>query len=436
MASASTCPVGVVPDASPVLSPTLTSLQVSPFLVGSPSPTNSPFVKQSERKRGVREASTSERLDDDIHINVIHSLQCWLRSTLDYLFTKRNKALAAVEATQSYLTSTTTPTPHLAIDDSTLLAKWPSSSILFQCGPLTITRARHPRFGEWQCDTLLRYASSMLAASSSATTTAASASSPPTVPSSESAVIEQSADNVSSPSSSSSINDNNVDADDIDDNGGMPMLTSPSTDSNGDDTVRHEKWQRKRDRQENRKQNQHRTRDHVSVAAQEQADQWCRDMIGNMYHLNGSDAWSSLINVTHRNGYLNFQLRPQVRSSLSVSTLPSHPISTKGAACHCGGVTPPTSMITSNHKKKDLADMFSFQSIGNIESIYRDKHGTPRQGSIAPMSRARLILTHASGAPYSLEGLHEYSHVWLIFVFHANTNHGMVMSPSTRWLHH
>eukprot|EP00501_MAST-03F_sp_TOSAG23-6_P000277 GSMAST32.ASY1.ANO1.283.1 assembled CDS len=65
-------------------------------------------------------------------------------------------------------------------------------------------------------------------------------------------------------------------------------------------------------------------------------------------------------------------------------------------------------------------ETFSFEAIGKLESVFRDCRGTPRQGLLTPLTRSRLTLRRDI-ASYALEGLELYSHVWLFFVFHANT---------------
>jgi len=55
--------------------------------------------------------------------------------------------------------------------------------------------------------------------------------------------------------------------------------------------------------------------------------------------------------------------------------------------------------------------------IGTIESIYRLCVGTPRQGLLAPHARGRILLDSAD----SVQGLEEFSHVWIVFIFHLNT---------------
>ena len=64
---------------------------------------------------------------------------------------------------------------------------------------------------------------------------------------------------------------------------------------------------------------------------------------------------------------------------------------------------------------------FFVQPIGTIESCYRQCVGTPRQGLLVPSSRAAMVLK-SNVSPEALDGLEEFSHVWLIFKFHKNTN--------------
>lgn len=66
-------------------------------------------------------------------------------------------------------------------------------------------------------------------------------------------------------------------------------------------------------------------------------------------------------------------------------------------------------------------EQYSFGAIGYIESAFRYKYGTPRQGAVVPTSRAMLTL-HTNISADAVLGLNEFSHVWLVFVFHSNTN--------------
>lgn len=69
----------------------------------------------------------------------------------------------------------------------------------------------------------------------------------------------------------------------------------------------------------------------------------------------------------------------------------------------------------------NTSDGFFIQPIATIESCYKQCVGTPRQGLLVPSSRAILKLTR-NVSPEALDGLDEFSHVWLSFKFHLNTN--------------
>lgn len=69
---------------------------------------------------------------------------------------------------------------------------------------------------------------------------------------------------------------------------------------------------------------------------------------------------------------------------------------------------------------------FTFQPIGYVKSCWPRKNGCPRQGILAPHACAsiRLQPPRVNGSMVSaldaLDGIGAFSHVWLIFVFHAN----------------
>ena len=54
---------------------------------------------------------------------------------------------------------------------------------------------------------------------------------------------------------------------------------------------------------------------------------------------------------------------------------------------------------------------FFVQPIGSIVSCYKQCVGTPRQGMLAPSSRALLLLNN-NISPEALDGLEDFSHVW------------------------
>jgi tRNA-Thr(GGU) m(6)t(6)A37 methyltransferase TsaA len=66
-----------------------------------------------------------------------------------------------------------------------------------------------------------------------------------------------------------------------------------------------------------------------------------------------------------------------------------------------------------------------FEPIGFLESCYKERFGTPRQSSLVPSSWAILRLRPELNLAGALSGLEGFSHLWLIFVFHQNTNKGV-----------
>ncbi|XP_075416317.1 tRNA (adenine(37)-N6)-methyltransferase isoform X2 [Tenrec ecaudatus] len=62
------------------------------------------------------------------------------------------------------------------------------------------------------------------------------------------------------------------------------------------------------------------------------------------------------------------------------------------------------------------------EPIGYLESCFTAKNGTPRQPSICRLSRACLRIRKSifNNPEHSLMGLDQFSHVWILFVFHKN----------------
>jgi tRNA (adenine37-N6)-methyltransferase len=61
----------------------------------------------------------------------------------------------------------------------------------------------------------------------------------------------------------------------------------------------------------------------------------------------------------------------------------------------------------------------TLRSIGVVASPFAKRMGTPRQPQLVPSARGYIEF---SVPPSCLDGIEEYSHVWVIFEFHANTN--------------
>jgi tRNA (adenine37-N6)-methyltransferase len=63
----------------------------------------------------------------------------------------------------------------------------------------------------------------------------------------------------------------------------------------------------------------------------------------------------------------------------------------------------------------------TIQFIGHVESCFIDKFGTPRQPGLVPESKAFLRLNPEWQPEDSLQGLESFSHLWLLFWFHKNS---------------
>jgi len=64
--------------------------------------------------------------------------------------------------------------------------------------------------------------------------------------------------------------------------------------------------------------------------------------------------------------------------------------------------------------------VYRFAPIGRIHSCFPQKFGIPRQPGLAPRARAVLELFAPYGRAEALAGLDAFSHLWVVFVFHAN----------------
>ena len=68
--------------------------------------------------------------------------------------------------------------------------------------------------------------------------------------------------------------------------------------------------------------------------------------------------------------------------------------------------------------------MYRFAPIGVIHSCFKEKFGIPRQPGLAPEARAVLELYPPYARAEALTGLDAFTHIWVIFVFHAHLDRG------------
>jgi tRNA-Thr(GGU) m(6)t(6)A37 methyltransferase TsaA len=63
---------------------------------------------------------------------------------------------------------------------------------------------------------------------------------------------------------------------------------------------------------------------------------------------------------------------------------------------------------------------FEFQPIGIIHSCFKEKFGIPRQSRLIPEAEARLEILPPYNRVEAFRELTDYSHLWILFVFHAS----------------
>jgi len=62
---------------------------------------------------------------------------------------------------------------------------------------------------------------------------------------------------------------------------------------------------------------------------------------------------------------------------------------------------------------------YQFQPIGIVHSCFKEKFGIPRQPGLVPAAEGRLEILPPYNRREAFRALEDYSHLWLVFVFHA-----------------
>jgi len=68
--------------------------------------------------------------------------------------------------------------------------------------------------------------------------------------------------------------------------------------------------------------------------------------------------------------------------------------------------------------------LYSFAEIARVSSPYRQKFAIPRQPNLVKEARGKLLFDPEYSDANALRGLEQFSHLWLIFVFHAVAEDG------------
>ena len=74
----------------------------------------------------------------------------------------------------------------------------------------------------------------------------------------------------------------------------------------------------------------------------------------------------------------------------------------------------------------------NLEPIGYLESPYLECFGTPRQPVLVPAAQGRIRFDKAKIQHEHFAELKEFSHLWVIFMFHENTNTDTTMNAKIR----
>lgn len=63
---------------------------------------------------------------------------------------------------------------------------------------------------------------------------------------------------------------------------------------------------------------------------------------------------------------------------------------------------------------------YEFTPVGIVHSCYKEKFGTPRQPGLIPSAEAVIELVEPYNQPDYIRELEQFSHLWLVFIFHQH----------------
>jgi tRNA-Thr(GGU) m(6)t(6)A37 methyltransferase TsaA len=71
-----------------------------------------------------------------------------------------------------------------------------------------------------------------------------------------------------------------------------------------------------------------------------------------------------------------------------------------------------------------MTNKVQFDVIGTIESPYKEKFAIPRQPGIVSAAQGKVILQGDANNIETVRGLAQFSHIWLLFIFHGTQAQG------------
>ena len=71
----------------------------------------------------------------------------------------------------------------------------------------------------------------------------------------------------------------------------------------------------------------------------------------------------------------------------------------------------------------DIQDI-TLSPIGIVNSPYKEKFAIPRQPGLVDAAKGTIELLGMANDINSVRGLNQFSHIWLLFIFHSTQEHG------------
>ena len=87
--------------------------------------------------------------------------------------------------------------------------------------------------------------------------------------------------------------------------------------------------------------------------------------------------------------------------------------------------------LRQEHQESLITNGINLQPIGVIESPFVDRRGTPRQPILVPAAKGYIRFNKKLIQYQHFEELSQFSHIWVIFLFHENTNQHQLEAPSS-----
>ncbi|WP_448569922.1 tRNA (N6-threonylcarbamoyladenosine(37)-N6)-methyltransferase TrmO [Thalassotalea ganghwensis] len=71
-----------------------------------------------------------------------------------------------------------------------------------------------------------------------------------------------------------------------------------------------------------------------------------------------------------------------------------------------------------------MKSAYQFEAIAYVESPYKEKFAIPRQPGIVSAAQGKIILNDHLRSAETVRGLSQFSHIWVLFAFHATQEQG------------